>query len=259
MKSKIARILGIIIIVAGVAFGGYGLKRCWDEETAGKEYEQLREDVVLDLPDEELQEEKEEEPKEVVIPIDFDELVSKYPDVYAWIRIPGTKIDYPIAQKQGDNEYYLKHNIDGTRRVAGAIYTEDYNSKDFTDPNTIIYGHNMRNGSMFKQLHKFRDKKFFSEHTEILIYQPNRILHYKVFAAYVYDNRHILRSFDFSNEFSYGAYLSEIFRLKGRMGYWSSEVNVTTADKILTLSTCTGNDSQRYLVQGVLLSIEEKQ
>ena len=77
-------------------------------------------------------------------PIDFDSLTAQYPDIYAWIRIPGTKVDYPIVQREGDNGYYLNHTIDGKKKTEGSIYTEDYNSKDFGDANTVIYGHNMK-------------------------------------------------------------------------------------------------------------------
>ena len=74
-------------------------------------------------------------------------------DIYAWIHIPDTKIDYPVLQHPTDNSYYLNHNLDGSRGYPGCIYTEDYNKKDFTDPNTVLYGHNMKNGTMFAGLH----------------------------------------------------------------------------------------------------------
>lgn len=254
MKERIVTTFGIVIIVAGIVFGAFGIKKCWEEEKAGEEYEEIKEQVVLPIPEIESEEEK-----EVVIPIDFGSLTAEYPDVYAWIRIPGTGIDYPIAQRAGDNSYYLTHTIDGKKRIAGAIYTEDYNTKEFTDPNTVIYGHNMRNGSMFKQLHKFKSKQFFADNQEVLIYQPNRILHYKIFAAYTYDNRHLIRSFAFADETAYQSYLNEVFKKARTSGNLDTDVQVTSENQIITLSTCTGNDSQRYLVQAVLLSIEEKQ
>lgn len=83
-----------------------------------------------------------------VIPVKFGELQSVNPDVYAWITVPGTEIDYPILQHPSDNSYYLMHNIDGSYGYPGCIYTENLNSKDFTDNNTVIYGHNMKNDSM---------------------------------------------------------------------------------------------------------------
>ena len=69
-------------------------------------------------------------------------------DVYAWITVPGTEIEYPILQHHSDNSYYFMHNIDGSYGYPGCIYTENLNSKDFTDNNMVIYGHNMKNDSM---------------------------------------------------------------------------------------------------------------
>lgn len=120
-----------------------------------------------------------------VIPVKFGELQSVNPDVYAWITVPGTEIDYPILQHPSDNSYYLMHNIDGSYGYPGCIYTENLNSKDFTDNNTVIYGHNMKNGSMFAQLHKFEDPDFFRGNREVLIYLPDEVLHYTIFAAHI--------------------------------------------------------------------------
>ena len=125
-----------------------------------------------------------EEQKEV-IPVKFEELQAVNPDIYAWITVPGTVIDYPILQHASDNSYYLMHNIDGSYGYPGCIYTENMNSKDFTDNNTVIYGHNMKNGSMFAQLHKFEDPDFFNENREVLIYLPDEVLHYTIFAAHI--------------------------------------------------------------------------
>lgn len=115
----------------------------------------------------------------------------------------------------------------------------------------------MKNGSMFRQLHKYEDRKFFQENDEILIYQPEQILHYQIFAAYVYDDRHLLMSFDCENPDEYAAYLDSIFRQKNMNTMIDTSVTVTEEDKIVTLSTCNGNDDERYLVQAVLVSIEK--
>lgn len=256
-KKKILIIIGILLILIGLIFGAIGLKRYLAEQNAGKDYDTLKEEVKTE-PEPEQEEEVEEVEKEpVVVPIDFATLTAQYPDVYAWIQIPGTTIDYPIVQRGGDNSYYLHHTVEGVKKTEGAIFTEDYNSKDFADPNTLIYGHNMRNGSMFQQLHKFRDREFFNANREIIIYQEGRILTYKIFAAYVYDNRHLMLSFDFDDVNVFHAYINSIFEKKGMSGNIDDTVEVTPDDKIITLSTCTSNDSQRYLVQAVLLSIKE--
>ena len=192
-----------------------------------------------------------------VIPVKFDELQSVNPDVYAWITIPGTEIDYPILQHASDNSYYLMHNIDGSYGYPGCIYTENLNSKDFTDNNTVIYGHNMKNGSMFAQLHKFEDPDFFQENREVLIYLPEEVLHYTIFAAHIYDDRHLLYSFDFSDPEVYEKYLQSIFDTRDMSANIDKETTVTKDDQIITLVTCIGSQpNNRLLVQAVLTDRE---
>lgn len=253
MKKKILMIFGFVIIIVALIIGCIGLYRVLSEQNAGKTYEDLKVEFdiepLIDLP--------QIETEEVEIPVDFESLTAQYPDIYAWIQIPGTAIDYPIVQHPSDNSYYLNHTVDGRKRVEGAIFTEDYNSKDFDDPNTVIYGHNMKNGSMFKSLHKYKDKGFFSENSEIYIYQEGRVLKYKIFAAYVYDSRHLMLSFDFDDINIYRSYLNFVLTKKDMSSNIDTRVEVSPEDKIITLSTCNNNENQRYLVQAVLLSIQE--
>lgn len=253
MKRKIITGIGVVIILAGVVFGCVGLVDVMHEKNAGKVYEDLK----VDLDMEPLMEVPDAETEIIENPIDFASLAAQYTDIYAWITIPGTKIDYPVVQHATDNSYYLDHTIEGKKRVEGAIFTEDYNSKDFTDPNTVIYGHNMKNGSMFKGLHRYKDREYMKEHDEVLIYQEGKVLRYKVFAAYVYDSRHILQSFDFTDDNIYDSYLKFVLTKRDMSSNIDTTVSVTTNDKIITLSTCNNNDAQRYIVQAVLLSIQE--
>lgn len=198
------------------------------------------------------------EPEEE-IPIDFEELWETNPDVYAWIVIPGTDINYPILQHPIDDSYYLNHNLDGSTGRPACIYTESLNSKDFTDNNTVIYGHNMRNGTMFAQLHKFEDKDFFDEHREIIIYLPDKVLHYKIFAVHNYDDRHLLYSFDFSDKAVYKDYLESIFSIDDKNANIDTEMTVTENDKIITLATCVyKKPSLRFHVQAVLVEKGDK-
>ena len=253
MKKKLLVATGIVLLVIGTILGGIGLRKHLSEKNAGEIYEELK--VQMDI--EPLIKLPQVETEQVENPIDFDSLTKEYPDIYAWIRIPGTKVDYPIVQREGDNSYYLNHTIDGKKKTEGSIFTEDYNGKDFEDANTIIYGHNMKNGSMFKTLHKYKDKQFLLDNSEIFIYQKGRVLKYKIFAAYVYDNRHLMLSFDFEDENIFKIYLNNVLTKRDMSSNINTNVDVTAKDKIITLSTCNNNDAQRYLVQAVLLSIQE--
>lgn len=253
MKRKLLGVFGLLLVIGGLILGGVGLKNYLEEKNAGKVYEDLKVDMdiepIVKLPTVDME--------WIDNPIDFESLTAQYPDVYAWIRIPGTKVDYPIVQREGDNGYYLNHTIDGKKKTEGSIYTEDYNGKDFEDANTIIYGHNMKNGSMFKTLHKYKDKQFLLDNSELYIYQKDRVLKYKIFAAYVYDSRHLMLSFDFEDENVFRNYLNNVLTKRDISSNINTSVDVTVKDKIITLSTCNNNDKQRYLVQAVLLSIQE--
>lgn len=186
-------------------------------------------------------------------PVDFAGMWEVNEDVYAWITVPGTVIDYPVLQHATDNTYYLNYNIDGSYGYPGCIYTENMNSKDFTDNNTVIYGHNMKNGTMFAGLHKFEDASFFEKNNTVLIYTPERQLTYTIFAAYVYDDRHLLYSFNFADEAVYANYLNEILSMRSMNANIREDVDVTAEDKIITLVTCMANQPEkRLLVQAVL-------
>lgn len=173
-------------------------------------------------------------------PVDFVKLKKINPDIYAWINIPGTVIDYPIVRNADDNAYYLTHTVENKKSAYGAIYTEDYNDMDFADFNTVIYGHNMKNGTMFGSLKKYRNKSFFDENREINVYMPGRIMKYRIFAAHITDDRHILLSYDFKNESVRNEYISDIFSNKNMSSLFDEEVPLTADDRIITLSTCTG-------------------
>lgn len=181
-------------------------------------------------------------------------------DIYAWISVPGTEIDYPVLQHPEEMDYYLKHNVDGTEGYPGCIYTQRMNSRDWTDKNTVLYGHNMRNGTMFAGLHNYEDSQFFEEHPYIYIYtEDNRILVYQIFAAYEYSDAHLLMTVSTGTDTTYQAYLDSIFENDGLNDQFNRELELTTQDKIITLSTCVrSKPARRWLVQGVLIEEGEQ-
>lgn len=186
-------------------------------------------------------------------PIDFPMLQEKNEDIYAWIQIPGTFVDYPILQHPRDNTYYLKRTAFREEAPAGSIYTEWQNARDFSDKNTVLYGHNMADGTMFGGLKKFQDPEFMKENQEVLIYTRDRIFKYRIFAAVTYDNRHLLKSFRFQDPAEYQAFLDSLNEVRNMSSYRDESVEVTTEDRIITLSTCMGDDSRRFLVEAVLV------
>ena len=265
--KKTWKILCAVALVGCLISGGYILHYRQNQKHAEELYEEAKKTAEQsDKPDKETPPTPVEAtetpvptPTEVPveIPIDFSSLQKENEDIYAWIKIDGTNVDYPVVQSSTDDTFYIHRGIDKEDLYAGAIYTEMQNAKDFSDPNTVLYGHNMKDGSMFATLHNFRDRDFFDQHREILIYTPEHILHYTIFAAYTYDDRHILNSFDFSDQKVFQNYLDEIYNIRSMDAYTLDKPKVTAKDKIITLSTCMGsNASTRYLVQGVLTETE---
>ena len=187
-------------------------------------------------------------------PINFKEVWETNPEVCAWIKVDGTVIDYPILQSSTPEteDFYLDHTLERKKSKAGAIYIQRYNNSDFSDRNTLIYGHNMLNGTMFGTLKKFRNGEFFNQNRNIYVYTPNKILRYTIASAFVYDNRHILNSFNFQVDSDYQEFIDDVLHPASLARQVAEGLEITTDDKIITLSTCTSNDSERYLVVGVL-------
>lgn len=196
---------------------------------------------------------EESTPQTTDLPVDIAKLQKEMPDVYAWIEIPGTKVNYPVVQRTEDNLYYLDKTPDGSTNVEGSIFSEHYNSKDFMDPVTVLYGHNMKNGDMFGDLHLFEDKSFFDANKYIYIYLKDKKLTYRIFAAVLFDNRHIMKRYDFFGEESFFPFIKEIMNIRDMRSNLDEHTSLLPNDKILTLSTCHGMGSNyRYLVLGVM-------
>lgn len=190
-------------------------------------------------------------------PINFDELKAINPEIIAYIQIPGTNVDYPVLQSMDSDDYYLHRDIYGNYKYAGSIYMQICNLDDFTDRVTVLYGHNMANGSMFADLHDFEDTEFFNSHKEFYIYTEDRKLTYEIVSAYVYDDRHIMNSFNFAEDSVFLEYLDFIQNPRSTLCN-SRELNreLTVEDRVVTLSTCLDNGDGRYLLQGVLIEDE---
>lgn len=190
--------------------------------------------------------------------LDWNALKEENQDIYAWIYIPGTQVDYPVLQHPSEDGYYLGHNLDGSEGYPGCIYTESRNKKDFTDKNTILYGHNMKDGSMFGSLHNFEEAAFFEEHRYAFVYTKEKVSVYDLFAAYEFSDDHLLYAYDFTTETGYQEYLDMVFEIRDMGAHFREGVKVTAADRILTLSTCiSAKPENRYLVQGVLLGTRD--
>lgn len=189
-------------------------------------------------------------------PIDFDSLIEKNSDIYSWIYIPETNINYPVCRSATDDNFYLDHDIYRNYSYAGAIFSQFCNSRNYSDRVTVLYGHNMADGSMFANLHKYEDKNYFDENKYIYIYTEDRKLTYEIVSAFVYDDRHIMNSFDFSDDEVYRDYLDSILNPHSVNSNVREGMELDIDDKIIVLSTCLNSGEGRYLVQGVLINDE---
>lgn len=188
--------------------------------------------------------------------LDWDALHEENGDIYAWIYVPDTTVDYPVLQHPTDNSYYLNHNMNGTKGYPGCIYTEDFNGKDFSDIHTVIYGHNLKDKTMFSSLHNFENEELFNKDHYIYIYTEDYVFVYRIFAAYEFDSIHLLDNYDYTNEYVYEDYLKKIYQTTDRVANVREDIQVTTGNKIVTLSTCTADhdSNRRFLVTGVLVN-----
>ncbi len=198
-----------------------------------------------------------ETPEPVVeLPVDFAALEEINTDIYAWLEIPATTVNYPVVQSRDDDNYYNNHGSNGKYSLYGSIFSQaSYNGRDFRDPVTVLYGHNVVYGmeNMFALLNNYADAEYFDSHGTIYIYTPDRVLEYRVFAAYLHSNEHLLAYRDFSNPEEYTEFFDSI-RNCALYGNFNDDYMPSPGDRVLTLSTCFAkNNRQRYLVQAVLV------
>lgn len=183
-------------------------------------------------------------------PIDFEELQQVNGDIVGWLRIRALDISYPLVQGE-DNDYYLHRTFEGEENIAGCLFVNCYNEADFTDQNTIIYGHNMKNGSMFGKLKQFREEETFKKSKYFWIFTPDLIYQYRIFSASVVDKTGLTYQSSFIGD-EFQEFINTAFE---NSEVENSDVEVTTEDRIVTLSTCTGDDSTRFVVMGKLAQI----
>ena len=180
--------------------------------------------------------------------LDIAALQAVNPDVLGWIRIPGTKVDYPLLQG-ADNDYYLKHTWKGEKNASGSIFLEWQNSPDLTDFNTIIYGHNMNNGSMFASLRQYAYEKHWNKHPYIYIATAEEVLRYEVFSSYQADVEGEAYLLVFPQDSHRQDFLDQTLQL----AKFDTGIRPEITDRILTLSTCSGAGySTRWVVHARL-------
>ena len=185
-------------------------------------------------------------------PIDFVSLKTENSDIFAWLYMPGCDISSALFQSPTDDLFYLWRNKDKEEDYYGSPFIQLCNSTDLNDPVTVVYGH--RNKGLFEPLLQYQDKDFFDANLEFYVYVPGHIYTYTVVSSYIYDTRHIMNSFDFSNQSVVDEYFNFVMDPDSISRNVNPNVTLTSDSKLLQLSTCStthGESDGRYIVSAV--------
>ena len=256
MRSKLFRGIIAVISLAVFIFSGYKLYDYFRSSKADKDYTNTIIENAVDIKPHKHNTEKEEEidltdPNKCPIDVDFKTIWKENKDVIAWIYSPNTEINYPVAQSY-DNSRYLRTRLDGKYSVGGTIFVDYRNSSDFSDPNSIIYGHFMRNGTMFGSLQKYKSQEYYDQHPFMWLITPDKTYRIDILSGFVTPSD--------SEIYDY------ILDKSGLEEYLSQTVNKSTfisnidwdkAEKAVTLSTCSHDyKDARYVVIGSLIEVD---
>lgn len=231
-RTKIISV--IVVLIAAICVGVFFYTQ-WQNDKSEDAYHKLRQ-------------EKTQEQKATH---DFAQLQKQNPDIYAWIQVPNTKVDYPVLQSEEDN-YYLSRDINKQDSKPGSIYSNACNGKDMEDAITIFYGHDMKAHTMFGSLHLFDEEEFFEENDTILVETAEALYTYVIYGVYNYNDNYIPAVFAVDE--AQGAQdfidsLEECAKEGDKLTHVRQGETLTADDKILVLSTCiSGQDDRRLLV-----------
>ena len=247
-RVPIVLIVALVLCLGMVIFCGSQLAGIFLEYKEGTdEYDELKKYVEKELPDvpynEDTSAEEGEEVREQRIA--FEELKAQNEDVIGWIEIPDTEISYPLMQGD-DDQYYLKHTFSGNKNSAGSIFVEYQNKPDLTDRHTIIYGHNMKNGSMFGGLKEYRNASYLVDHPMVYIDLEDGTHAYQIFSCYETPANSNTYTIGFASQPD-GRYEQFVQTLKNSSAY-DTGIDVSKNDRVITLSTCTKRSENRFVV-----------
>ena len=255
-KSDVLLTIALIVAIAVFCYAAFNLYHIYTEYKKGTdEYNQIEEMAVTERDADSAEVAGPNAQLKPPIEVDFDKLKSVNEDVVGWIYVDALPdISYPIV-KGKDNQTYLHQTYEKNYNFAGTIFVDYENSGDFSDCNTLVYGHNMKNGSMFGHLKKFReDDKLYKQDKYFWILTPERNYRYEIITAYTTGvNSDTYTLFKGPGE-EFEKYLETI---KGYSEIQTDDTDLTIKDRIVTLSTCTGNESNRFVVQGKRVDAED--
>lgn len=252
---KITCVILTLILAVSATFAGYQIFREYSErQESADTYTDLEnlisfpEDLRDEKPDETISPESGETESVPVGPtIDFAGLKEINEDCVAWIYIEDTAINYPVVQGS-DNSYYLKHLIDGKWNSSGCIFLDYRVNADISDRHSIIYGHHMKDGTMFSGLTKYKQQEYYESHPEGLLITPERTYRIEFFAGYVASVEDPAWKVGFESDEDFKMWIKEA----KKRSWFESPLSPAVNDKIVTLSTCSYEfENARFVLLGI--------
>lgn len=250
MKRKIITTVVCIILLIIFAVSAVNIiKICTDYNKANDIYDNLQESYVEIIAPSDQSEDaaNEQEPDAVPINVDFDSLLKNNKDIVGWLYCPNTPINYPVVQGK-DNSQYLYSDLDGKYLVSGTLFLDYRNGQIGEDSNHIIYGHNMKNGTMFAALNKYDKQFYYNEHPIFYYLTPNGNYKIELYAGLVVNqNALIYNPNPDKTEFT------QFLENAKANSTFKSDVAIDENDTLITLSTCSSERSNaRYILIGRL-------
>lgn len=247
MRKKKLYFLLCLVLLGCITVAGWKVAALALEYRAGeKAYEDMKE---LSRPGTTAEGAPDEEP----LTRDFDALQAINPDIVAWITVPGTKIDYPVVQGK-DNQAYLNRLITGEWNSSGSIFLDYRSEPDFSDPYSMIYGHNMINGTMFFGLMQYKDQSFFREHPSGVLETPDGTYTIRFFAGFAAHAEDDVWDMELAAEEmeDWGAQMQ-------KRSYFSSDILPAANERVVALATCSYEfNNARFLLLGILENASDK-
>ena len=243
-KKAILNLILYIILLSILIYSGIKIFKWYKDKTNNnKIVKQIKSTVIV--------EENNEDGNENGYTVDFNKLKEQNNETIAWLKINNTNVEYPVV-KGTNNSFYLNHSFDKSKNSAGWIFADYKNKFDNTDKNIVIYGHNMRDGSMFGSMLNILDAKWYKneENTNITLYTENEKCIYKVFSIYKIENEDYYIKTEFKNDNEFEEFVKNLKKRSIK----DFNVDISKDDNILTLSTCANNNKYRI----VLHAIKEK-
>jgi len=253
VREKI-RIILCCIFLAIAIYAAYNIIKIQSEYKKSVDAYKKLDNYTIEQTTSEKSGESEEEPvKEKPYPdVDFAGLKSVNSDVIGWIYVPDTEINYPIVHTS-DNDYYLDHLVDRTQNPAGAIFLDTRNPSDFSDLHSIIYGHHMKNGSMFAALKGYKKQDFFDGHKTGYLITQDAAYSIDFFAGHVANVEENAWQLDFDDAADFDNWIKSLKEISA----FKSDIEPQYGDRIFTLSTCSYEfDDARFVLSGKLTKIE---